>query len=212
MRLPRTTTNCGTEHPTTEFNNITCGPRALCGWSPPSLPADTNIKRRVDRYVIAGLPALGALALVIGLLNLAPHVAVGASLAIDGAAAVIAGGWCMLNFWRCRHAHCLVTGVGWLSLAVLAFIESGIGRSVIHGEEAPAFFAVFGVALLFECGWSLHRRTNALSGPFAQPVSTKQVPRSPESDPSPPRASTDDANLPTLRATGPIAPPASPRR
>ena len=53
-----------------------CHPRALSGWSPPSLPADTTLKYRVDRLLVGGAPALGVLVLVIALLNLAPYVPV----------------------------------------------------------------------------------------------------------------------------------------
>ena len=37
----------------------TCGMRALCGWSPPSLPADTVTKQRVDRIRVGNLAAIG---------------------------------------------------------------------------------------------------------------------------------------------------------
>jgi hypothetical protein len=100
---------------------------------------------------------------VITLLSLAPHVPVRATLGVDGLAALVAGGWCSLNFWRCRHAHCLVTGAGWLVLALFAIVETGIGRSVIHGGEQIIFLAVLAAGLLFEGGWYLTQRTNAVS-------------------------------------------------
>ena len=140
-----------------------CHPRALCGWSPPSRLADTTLKHRVDRLLV-GSPALGVLLVVIALLSLAPHVPMRASLGVDGLAALVAGGWCSLNFWRCRHAHCLVTGAGWLVLALFAIVETGIGRSVIHGGEQIIFLAVLAAGLLFEGGWYLTQRTNAVSG------------------------------------------------
>ena len=87
-----------------------------------------------------------------------------ASLGGDGLAALVAGGWCSLNFWRCRQAHCLVTGAGWLVLALFAIVETGIGRSVIHGGEQIIFLAVLAAGLLFEGGWYLTQRTNAFSG------------------------------------------------
>jgi hypothetical protein len=102
--------------------------------------------------------------LVIALLNLAPHLPMRANLGADGLAALVAGGWCSLNFWRCRHAHCLVTGTGWLVLALFAIIETGIGRSVIHGDEQIIFLAVLAAGLLFEAGWYLTQRTNAVTG------------------------------------------------
>ena len=100
--------------------------------------------------------------LVIGLQNVAPHLPVRAALAFDGLAALAGGGWCALNFWRCRHAHCLVTGTGWLSLSLLIFAEAGIGHSLIHGDEQLIFLGVLLAALAFEALWFLTHRTNAL--------------------------------------------------
>ena len=140
-----------------------CGPRALCGWSPAAPPADTNLKQRVDRLVLANRVMIAVVVAVVGLFNLAPHLPLRGGLAVDGLGALIAGAWCTLNFWRCRHAHCLVTGPGWLALGVFAFVESGLGRSVIHGEEQPVFLGVLGLALVFEAVWWLARRTNAVA-------------------------------------------------
>jgi hypothetical protein len=92
-----------------------CGSRALCGWSPPSLVADTPLKRRADVLRTGTLGAIGIVVVVVGLLNLAAHLPARPALAVDALAGLAAGGWCSLNFWRCRHAHCLVTGPGWFA-------------------------------------------------------------------------------------------------
>src|SRR5580692_4441304 len=107
--------------------------RALWGWSPPDLPAD---KRRIDRFMPrSGIPAVLYYAAVAGLLGLAAHLPERAALATDGAAALAAGAWCALNFWRCRHAHCAISSTGWLALSVLAFTGAALGRSLIGGDE-----------------------------------------------------------------------------
>ncbi|MGH9298455.1 MAG: hypothetical protein ACRDZT_00895 [Acidimicrobiales bacterium] len=139
------------------------GPRALCGWSPQPLPADTALKRRVDRVLVGNLPAIVMVAAVVAFLNIAPHLPIRAGLAVDGIAALFGGGWCSLNFWRCRHAHCLVTGFGWLALGVFVFVEAGIGHSIIGGYEQPVFLGVLAIALIFECGWYHARHTNAVA-------------------------------------------------
>jgi hypothetical protein len=78
----------------------------------------------------AGLPVVVYFAAVIGTLNVAPLFSRPASeLALEGTAALAAGGWCALNFWRRRHAHCLVTGVGWLGLSLLALVGAGLGTA-----------------------------------------------------------------------------------
>jgi hypothetical protein len=140
------------------------GRNALWGWSPPDLPADNALKRRADRLLPrTGWPVFLYFAVVAGLISLAPHLPERADLAADGLAALAAGAWCALNFWRCRHAHCVVTSTGWLALSVLAFAEAGLGHSVIGGDEQPVFLAVLAVAVAFEAVWSCARGTRRLS-------------------------------------------------
>ena len=138
--------------------------KALWGWSPPDLPADTALKRRADRLLPrSGGPAVVFYAAVVGLLLLAPHLPMRAELATDGLAALAAGAWCGLNFWRCRHAHCIVTSAGFLALSVLAFTEAALGHSLIAGYEQPVFLAVLAAGLVFEAAWRWLRGTNAVT-------------------------------------------------
>src|SRR5262249_11801964 len=127
-----------------------CGRSALGGWSPPDLPADTPLKRRIDRLVPrSGLSAAACFVAVVGLFSLAPHLPVRADLAADGLAALAGGAWCGLNFWRCRHAHCAVTGGGWLALGALAFGGAALGHRLIRRSEQPVFLAVLAAPLGF---------------------------------------------------------------
>jgi len=137
--------------------------RALWGWSPPARPAGTPLERLVDRCLPrTGVSCALYIVAVIALLSIAPHLPTRADLAVDGLAALAAGGWCVLNFWRCRQAHCVIDGVGWLGLAFLAFAGAGIGHSVIGGYEQPVFLGVLLAALAFEGVWRLARGTNAV--------------------------------------------------
>lgn len=138
------------------------GGRALCGWSPPSLDADTHLKRRVDRIRLGNVAACGVVLVVAGLLNLAAHLSVQPALVVDGLAGLAAGGWCSLNFWRCRHAHCLITGPGWIAFGFFAVIEASLGHSLIGGYEQPLFLGVLAAAVIFEAGWYSVHRTNAV--------------------------------------------------
>ena len=141
-----------------------CGaPRPLWGWSPPRLPSRTPWQRRVDRYLpSSGVPCLAYIAAIVGLLSVAPQLAPRGRLGLDAAAFLAAGGWCALNFWRCRHAHCLFTAAGWLALGAMALVEVGLGHSVIAGYEQPVFVAVLMGGLGFEGTWTLWRGTNAM--------------------------------------------------
>ncbi|SRR5712691_852438 len=141
-----------------------CGPRALFGWSPPALPADTALKRRVDALMPrTGVPLVVFYAVIIVLLNIGPVLPERLDLAAVGVASLAAGGWCAMNFWRCRHAHCLVTGPGWLALAGFTFVEAGLGRSLIHGDEGLVFLGVLAAGLLWECVWYAARRSHAVT-------------------------------------------------
>ena len=147
-----------------------CGGRALCGWSPPSLPADTKSKRLVDRVLVGALPALVVLALVVALFNVAPHLPLRAALVLDGLAALVAGGWCSLNFWRRRHAHCLATGPGWVGFGLFCFAEAGVGHSLIGGNEQPVFLGILALAVAFEAAWYCAHGTNAVTVARSRPA------------------------------------------
>jgi hypothetical protein len=146
-----------------------CGRTALWGWSPPDLPADTPLKRRIDRLLPrSGVSVVACFVAVVGLFILAPHLPTRAGLAADGLAALAGGAWCGLNFWRCRHAHCAVTSGGWLALSVLAFGGAVLGHSLISGYEQPVFLAVLAAALAFEAVWRWARGTNTVAARTAQ--------------------------------------------
>ncbi len=135
----------------------------MFGWSPPPLPADTALKRRVDRVLPrSGLRLVVFYAAVVALLNVGLVLPKRLDLAAVGVASLAAGGWCAVSFWRCRHAHCVVTGVGWLALAGFAFVEAGLGRSLIHGDEGLVFLAVLAAGLAVEGAWYAVRGTNAI--------------------------------------------------
>ena len=125
--------------------------------------ADTPLKRAVDRLLPrTGVSLFIFFGAVVGLLMIAPFFPKPIELALDGVAAVVAGSWCALNFWRSRHAHCVVTAVGWLGLAPFAFLEAAIGRSLIGGNEQIVFLAVLAAGLCFEAAWYIRLGTNAV--------------------------------------------------
>jgi hypothetical protein len=112
----------------------------------------------------SGLPLVIFFAAVVVLLNVGVVLPARIDLLAVGLASLGAGGWCSLNFWRCRHAHCLVTGTGWLALAGFTFVEAGLGRSLIHGDEGLVFLAVLAAGLVVEAAWWMMQGTNAMTG------------------------------------------------
>jgi hypothetical protein len=142
---------------------VGCGGRALCGWSPPSLTADTALKRRVDLIRGGNVAAAGIVIVVVGLLNLAAHLSVRPALVVVGLAGLAAGGWCSLNFWRCRHAHCVITRAGLVGLRVVRTGRGVAWSQPDAGYEQPVFVGILGVAVLFELVWYAVHRTNAIA-------------------------------------------------
>src|SRR5215469_16193101 len=90
------------ETPRVTGESACCSPRALFGWSPPALPADTALKRRVDAMMPrSGLPLVVFFGAVFVLLNIGVVLPRQLDLAAVGVASLAAGAWCSLNFWRC---------------------------------------------------------------------------------------------------------------
>jgi hypothetical protein len=137
--------------------------RALFGWSPARLPADCRTKRWVDRILPATGPAVIAyFTTIVGLVATSAFLPTRPGLIVIAIAALGGSLWCSANFWRCRHAHCLVTGAGWLLLTAFAVVEATLGRSFIAGAEPIVFLIVFGASLAFERYWVARRGTNAV--------------------------------------------------
>ena len=131
--------------------------------SPTRLPADTASKHLIDLVLPTGAAERVYFAVVAALVIAAPFLPTRPGLAVGALAALAASAWCLANFWRCREAHCIVTGVGWAALFALELVEFGIGRSVLHGAESSAFVAILVIGLVFECGWQVAFGTNALT-------------------------------------------------
>jgi hypothetical protein len=75
-------------------------------------------------------------------ISAAPHLSIRAGLALDAVVTLAASTWCIINFWRCRQAHCAVTGSGWAGLGLLEIAGLVLGRSLLHGDDGLAFVAV----------------------------------------------------------------------
>jgi hypothetical protein len=137
--------------------------RQVC-CSPPQLSGDTQAKRFADRLLPSGLwLCLFFAAIAIGVFA-SPHLPLRAGLALGAIATLAASTYCLLNFWRCREAHCIVSGTGWALLALFEFAELGVGRSLIDRSEGLVFLIVLGLALGFEAVWWLRYGTNAVTG------------------------------------------------
>ena len=69
--------------------------------------------------------------------------------------------YCVANFARCREAHCIITGLGWGVLAIVALVAA-VMQLDWFGPIWNAFLVVFVVGHGFELIWAASRHTHAL--------------------------------------------------
>lgn len=154
-------------HPTRQLNQAVCFPGRCRIWSvctsPPTLTANSVTKRAADRVLPRGPAACAFFVAVAVLMGLASRLPLRADLTVAGIAIGMAGAWCSVNFWRCRHAHCVVTGAGWLVLAGIDLAGAVLGHSLLGGFGGVAFLAVLAAGVLFELGWSLRTGSHAIT-------------------------------------------------
>lgn len=132
----------------------------LC--SPPRLKADTDAKRVIDRILPTGAWRCAFfIAIAVGI-SAAGQLPTTPGLALGAATTLVASGYCLLNFWRCREAHCIISGTGWAALGLFEAAEIAAGHSLIHRNEGAAFVAILVIAVAFETFWRRRHGTNAL--------------------------------------------------
>jgi hypothetical protein len=84
-----------------------------------------------------------------------------AGLALVAAYLLVHGTYCLANFARCREAHCIITGVGWSTLAIVA--TGGVVAGLdIRRDVWDAFLVVTIAGFAFEFVWTAVRGSNAL--------------------------------------------------
>lgn len=135
-------------------------PALFC--SPPRLTSDTQAKRLADRLLPRGRAQWVFFGLVWFALAMRPNLGVRPGLLLAAAATLAASGWCLVNFWRCREAHCALSAPGWAVLGALQLAEASTGRSLVGGTESLLFIGVLVVAYAFEFVWRARHGTNAL--------------------------------------------------
>lgn len=131
---------------------------------PPSLPATTRVHRLADGFLrgVYALGTVGLLALILGGFLVASLLPDGVGVWLAGALYLAVGGYCSLNFWRCREAHCVVTGLGFTLLGV-ALLAAALGvPTIISEQNGPILLGVLAVAVAFEAIWRSRHGTNAV--------------------------------------------------
>jgi hypothetical protein len=137
-----------------------CSP--LCS-RPAALPSTRRWHGAADRCLIATRPAVVPAAILFGVLagQIANELPSGYAMLPAVGYFLALGGWCSLNFARCREAHCLVTGAGFDALAVTALVAVGLGRdwyTLLSVLIVPVLVGGF----VFEAVWTSRQGSNAI--------------------------------------------------
>ena len=131
----------------------------------------------VERFRRAVEPAVrGVAGVVVTVAFFAAAAAVGgrAGVAIASVWVLVAGTYCLANFWHCREAHCAVTGPGWTLAAVLGFaaaVAPGTGLSWYRVNVETLVFVVIlcaGYGLEYVVAARTGRRALGRAGADAQ--------------------------------------------
>ena len=130
--------------------------------SPPHLAGDTRAKRVVDRVLPTGVGRWVFFIAIAVSISAASSLPLLPGLALGATVTLLASAYCLLNFWRCREAHCIVSGIGWAALVVFEVAEIALGRSLIHRDESLAFLIVLAGAVTFEALWRRRHGTNVV--------------------------------------------------
>jgi len=132
--------------------------------APPASPPGSGLERALDAYTNVTAPFLrGCYVFVTVAAAAAASSLLGpvVGLLLEAAFLLVAGTYCLANFFRCREAHCIVTGVGWSALAIASLSAAVAGRD-IRSTAWIAFLAIAVTGHGFEAIWKLAHGSNAL--------------------------------------------------
>ena len=150
--------------PNTNRGLLSCCSSFLCE-RPSSLAQTRGWHARVDRFLEVSRPLVVPTFVALGFFASFAGDRLSSRQALLPAAAFFAlvGGWCSLNFARCREAHCVVVGIGYGTLAGAALVGFAFDR---HWTEKLwlAALAVLAAGAVFEAAWTAWRGSNAIRG------------------------------------------------
>jgi len=132
--------------------------------APPASAPRNRFERALDVYTSLTAPFLrGCFVFLTVAVAVAVTEVLGSTYGLLAQAAffLLAGGYCLANFARCREAHCIVTGIGWPALAFASLGAVVAGRD-IRSAAWVAFVAIALAGYGFEALWRAARGTNAL--------------------------------------------------
>ncbi|WP_249010540.1 hypothetical protein [Conexibacter sp. DBS9H8] len=120
------------------------------------------MKRLIDRVLPTGAWRCAFFIVIAVGISAAGQLPTTPGLVLGAATTLVASGYCLLNFWRCREAHCIISGTGWAALGLFETAELAVGHSLIHRNEGAVFIAILVIAAAFEAYWRTRHGTNAV--------------------------------------------------
>lgn len=143
---------------------------------PPPLAQTRPWHRSSDRFLERSRPLIVPVFVALGFFASVAADQMPARPALLPAAAffTLVGGWCGLNFARCREAHCVVTGAGYSGLAVAAFAAFILDQHWT-GPLWAASLAVLAVAVVFQASWAAWRGSTAIKAGRSSNPDRRQI-------------------------------------
>ncbi len=132
--------------------------------APVAAPPENAFERALDTYTNLTAPVLRGCCLFPILAAVvwgSFRLGMPGGLWLAAAYFLVFGSYCLANFARCREAHCVVTGWGWLALGVIGTWGAFTGHDVL-GVLWNAFAVVAIAGFAFEAVWTTTQGTHAL--------------------------------------------------
>ena len=121
------------------------------------------MERILDEFTSRSAPVLrGCYAVALGVVTAWISSRLGdAGLFLSGAYFLVYSAYCLANFARCQEAHCIITGLGWGVLGLIA-LWAGVNGLNWVSPVWLAFLIVLALGYGFEYVWVARRATHAL--------------------------------------------------
>lgn len=131
---------------------------------PPALPASTRWHRIADRFLrgVYALGNMGLLAVLLGGFFIASLLPDHLGVWLAAALYLAVGLYCSVNFWRCREAHCVVTGIGFTTLGISLLLAAAGVPTFISEHDGQILLGTLVLAVGFEAVWRALHGTNAV--------------------------------------------------
>lgn len=137
---------------------------SICDAPLPARGTGGALARVIDRYRTLMAPFVrGCTGLCFALIvfALASSLPPEAGLLLGSSWCLWAGSYCLVNYWRCRETHCMVTGPGWLAVGLVGVISAASGMWFSRNAvlDAAVLVVLLGYGLEWVWAAATHRHS-----------------------------------------------------